>query len=73
MLKQGLNYVKSHIKEAAAQAHPESRKHIHGPLRSCSARPSPQAKQGWVLKQGRLNHAKSRNREHGRGGCLSKG
>ena len=24
MLKQGLNYVKSHIREAAAQAHPES-------------------------------------------------
>ena len=28
-------------------------------------------KQKWVLKQG-LNHAKSRNREHGRDGCLSR-
>ena len=35
-----LNCVKSRIREAAAQAHPESRKHIHGPLRSCSVRPS---------------------------------
>ena len=47
-------------------------KHIHGPLRSCSVRPSPLAKQGWVLKQG-PNHAKSRNREHGRGMCLRRG
>ena len=28
-------------------------------------------KQRWVLKQG-LNHAKSRIREHGRGGCSSR-
>ena len=37
-------------------------RHIHGLLRSCSVRPSPEAKQGWVPKQG-LNHAKSRNRD----------
>ena len=47
-------------------------RYIHRLLHLCSARPSPKAKQRWVLKQG-LNHTKSRIRGHGRGGRLSRG
>ena len=75
MLKQGLNYVKSRIREAAPQAHPESppRPKPYSWTAAFALRASfAVSKAGVGAKQG-LNHAESRIREHGRGGCLSRG
>ena len=73
MLKQGLNYVKSRIREAAPQAHPESPPRPKPWTAAFMLRASFAVSKAWVgAKQG-LNHVKSRNREHGRGGCLSRG
>ena len=71
MLKQGLNYVKSRIREAAPQAHPESppRPKPYSWTAAFALRVSfAVSKAGVGAKQG-LNHAESRIREHGKAGA----
>ena len=75
MLKQGLNYVKSRIREAAAQAHSESppRPEPYSWTAAFVLRASFAVSKAGVCAKQELNHAKSRIRDLWRRWVLKQG